>query len=190
MTAPPTADRMRCVATCAHLGGELLVALAAVEQMPAHGGARLRHGAGADRLQDLRGAPLEQSRGRRASAAARAAANRLARNDEAAEILQEAAELRIAGGVGDRAMKARSPDRRRSRRARCAASMAPAGSRRSCLSLRRRGALGGEAGGLDLDAGAQLHDVEHFAQRRKLRRSRRGTAGAHARRRRRRRPGG
>ena len=36
------------------------------------------------------------------------------------------------------------------------------------LDLRRRGALGGKAGGLDFDAGAQLHDIEHLAQRRML----------------------
>ena len=33
------------------------------------------------------------------------------------------------------------------------------------LDLRRCGAFGGKAGGLDFDSGAQLHDVEYVAQR-------------------------
>jgi hypothetical protein len=37
---------------------------------------------------------------------------------------------------------------------------------RDLADLRQRAALGGEPGGLDLDAGAQLHHVEHRAQRR------------------------
>src|SRR3954452_23081931 len=86
------------------LVGERLIALAAVEQMPAHRGARLRHRASADRLHDVAMLLLE---GFAVGALRHAgtAADGLARNDQAAEMLQEAAELRIAGGVGDRAMQ-------------------------------------------------------------------------------------
>src|SRR4051794_40872613 len=77
------------------LVGEGLVALAAVEQMAAHCGARLRHRAGADRLHDVAVLLLEGF----AVGALRhagAAANGLARNDQTAEVFQKPTELRVA----------------------------------------------------------------------------------------------
>ena len=79
-------------------------------------------------------------------------------------MLEQPPELRVAGRVGDAAMKGEIlidrvfPARRAHRRR-------LAGGRR-CCDLRRRAALGGETGSLGLDPGAQLHDVEHLAQRR------------------------
>ena len=96
----------------------------------------------------------------------RAAPDRAPRDDETAEIFEEAAELRIAGGIGDLAVKGEVLIDR---------VIAAVDGRLDCrktvgdlLDLRRRGALGGKPGGLDLDAGAQFHDVEHLAQRRTL----------------------
>src|SRR5690242_14646752 len=89
----------------AELGGELLIAALAVAQMALHSRARLLHRARADRLEDLRMLALENGEVAAAEQGARLAPHGVAWNDEAAEIFQEAAELRIAGGVGDLAMK-------------------------------------------------------------------------------------
>ena len=96
---PRPAHPIRC-----RVGGEFLIALAAVEQMPAHGRARLRHRSAADRLHDVAMLPLE---GLAVDALGypRSTADGLARNDEAPEMLQQPPELRIAGGVGNAAMK-------------------------------------------------------------------------------------
>ena len=94
------------------------------------------------------------------------APDRAAGNDEAAEIFKETAELRVAGAVGDGAVEGEvlvdgvvaALDRRLDRLI----------ALDDLLDLRRRCALGAQTGGLGLDAGAQLHDVEHLAQRRAL----------------------
>ena len=93
----------------------------------------------------------------------RAAPDRSPRDDETAEIFQEAFELRIAGGVGDFAMK---------REVLIDGGFAAADGgvdRRKAvgdfLDLRRAGAFGGQPRRRDLDAGAQFHDVEDVAQR-------------------------
>src|SRR5690242_14583585 len=96
----------------------------------------------------------------------RAAPDRFARNDEAAEIFEEAAKLRIAGGVGNLAMESEilidrgfaAIDRFVDRRAKLA----------DLPDLRDRGTLGGQADRLDLDPGAQFHHIEHVAERRAL----------------------
>ena len=90
-------------------------------------------------------------------------ADALARNDETAEIIEKALELRIAGGLGDAAMERKVlVDRQLA---------APDGVLDAPVSLgdlfdvRAIVALGGEPRRFDLDAGAQLHDVERLAQR-------------------------
>ena len=93
---------MKRVSGAAEPGGEPLVALAAVEQVPAHRRARGTAGRGSPAR--CRGAPAGRFRCRRAWVS-RAAADGLPRDDEASEMLQEALELRIAGGVGDAAME-------------------------------------------------------------------------------------
>ena len=126
-----------------------------------------RDRAAADRLHDVAVLVLERLADRPRFGIARAAADGLARNDEAAEILEEAPELRIAGGIGDAAMKREilvdrvlaALDARRRSASRQSTILRTCGGRR---------ALGGKPGGLDLDAGAQLHDLEHLAQRRQL----------------------
>src|SRR5205807_7267243 len=139
------------------------MALAAVAEVPAHGRARLRHRAGADGLHDVAVLALERL-AVGAPGHAGPAANGLARDDEAPEMLEKAPELRVAGGVGDAAMKREIlPDR-------ILAALDGGGDDieglRDLANLRRRAALGGEPRSLDLDAGAQLHHVEHRAQRR------------------------
>ena len=92
------------------------------------------------------------------------AADGLARDDEAAEVFQETPELRVAGRVGDAAMEGKilidavraAPDRR--------ADGVEAVD--DLADLRGRGAFGRQPRGLDLDPGAQLHHLEHCAQRR------------------------
>ena len=108
-----------------------------------------------------------------------------ARNDEAAEVLEKAPELRVAGGVGDGAVEGEVLVDGDSRRARSPPGSA---SNRSPIFLICAGVARSarEPGGLDFDARAQLHDVEHVAQRTSARRSRRGRGGAPGRRRRRR----
>ena len=73
--------------------------------MPLHGGARLRYRALADRVQDLFVLLLEHVELDAFGGRCRASPHLAARNDEAAEIFQEALELRVAGGIGDFAMK-------------------------------------------------------------------------------------
>src|SRR5258705_2401317 len=86
------------------LGCEPLMALAAVEQMPAHRRARRRHRAAADRLHDVAVLLLERL-AVGAPRHSRPAANSLPRDNEASEVLQKAPKLRIAGRVGDAAME-------------------------------------------------------------------------------------
>src|SRR5262245_9014385 len=85
----------------AKLLGKLLITLAAVGEMRPHGGARPGHSAGADCAHDLAvlaldavevGTPLRRRTDVHPDG--------LARNDEAAEIIEKAHELRIAGGLG------------------------------------------------------------------------------------------
>ena len=149
------------------LGGELPIALAAVAEMAAHGGTRAA-------APCARGSRLKIARcsswiiceiGALAlGAAGRLDAHALARNDEAAEIFEESDELRIAGGLGDGAMKGEIlVDRRlaaRDRRVDRPSARSPI-----ARSLRRRCALGREARRLDLDRHAQLHHVQHLADR-------------------------
>src|SRR5664279_2857571 len=86
-------------------GGEFLVAAAAVEEVALHGGARLGHGAVADRIENLRVLLLEQIELATFGRRGRAAPDRAARDHKTSEIFQETLELWIVGGVGDLAMK-------------------------------------------------------------------------------------
>src|ERR1043166_6876755 len=84
---------------------EPLIALAAVRQMAVHGRARLSDRLGTDRLQDrqvllLDGVQVGEPLGRAAGDA-----DGLARDDEAAEIFEEARELRIARRFRDAAVE-------------------------------------------------------------------------------------
>ena len=147
------------------LPGQPLIALAAVEQVPAHRRARLRDRSGANRLHDVAVLLLE----RFAVGAlwhSRPASDRLPRDDEAAEVFQEAPELWVAGRVGNAAMERKilidsiraAPDR--------GADGIEAVD--DLADLHRRRPLGGEPGGFDLNPGAQLHHVQHRAQGRQL----------------------
>src|ERR1700731_1687961 len=88
----------------ADLGYEFLIALAAVDEVTPHRGARRGCGAGADGVEDFHVLVLDALEvsalilERRESLA-----NALARNDETAEIVEKTLELRIAGGLGDAA---------------------------------------------------------------------------------------
>jgi len=131
--------------------------------MPAHRRARLQNGAVADRLHD--GAVLAlEGFAVGALGDPGPAANRLSRDDEASEMFQKAPELRVSGGVGDAAME------REILRDRVLAALERGADGIEALDdsadLRRRAAIGGQARGFDLDAGAQLHHVENRAQRR------------------------
>src|SRR5215470_19317334 len=95
---------LRGVIGIAELRGESLIALAAVEQMPAHGGTRLHDSTFADRTHD-RAMFLLEYLAVDAPGQPRAAGDGLTRDDEASEMLQEAPELWIAGGIRDAAMK-------------------------------------------------------------------------------------
>src|SRR6478609_7142354 len=155
--------RMWSASAGGELAGEPLIALAAVEQMPAHRRARLRDRAGTDRLHDvamflLEGFAVD------ALGHARTAADRLPRDDEAAKMFEKPPELRVAGRVGDAAMEREilidaigAPPDRGADGIEAVDDLAD---------LRRRGPFRGEPGGFYFDAGAQLHDVEHRAQRR------------------------
>ncbi|HZW72638.1 MAG TPA: hypothetical protein VFF43_03795, partial [Caldimonas sp.] len=92
----------------------------------------------------------------------------LARNEEAAEELEKAPELRIARRLGDRLVEPEvfldgrfAASKRRSEREERALDPGEGG---------RRDALGGDAGRLDFDAGAKLHHVQDVADRAHLRR--------------------
>jgi hypothetical protein len=85
--------------------GQFLVALATVKQMALHRCARLRDCTGLDRLNDLLVLLLEDIELNAALGQICALPDRSARNDEAAEVLQEACELRISGGSGNRTME-------------------------------------------------------------------------------------
>ena len=89
--------------------------------------------------------------------------DRSARDDEAAEVFQKACELRISGRRSDSAMK---------REIFIDCALAAIDDDLNCvksvddlLELCRGGTLGGEPCCFDLDPSAQLHDIEHFAQR-------------------------
>ena len=79
-------------------------------------------------------------------------------------MFQKAPELRVSGGVGDAAVE------REILRDRVLATLERGAHGIEALDdpadLRRRAAIGGQARGLDLDAGAQFHHVEDRAQRR------------------------
>src|SRR5207253_8027425 len=81
-------------------------------------------------------------------------------------MIQEAPELWIAGGIRDAAMKRKvfidrvfAPLERAVDRMKAIDNIAD---------LRRRGALGGQACSFHLDAGTQLHDLDHFVYRRQM----------------------
>src|SRR5262245_17337831 len=163
MMCPSRLESETFYLAAAELGGEALVALAAVEEMPAHRRARLQNGSVADRLHD--GAMLAlEGFAVGALGDAGPAANRLSRDDDASEMFQKASELRVSGGVRDAAMK------RKILRDRVFAALEGGADGVEALDdpadLRRRAAIGGQARGFDLDAGAQLHHVEDRAQRR------------------------
>src|SRR4051812_46206333 len=142
------------------LAGQPLITLAAVEQVPAHRSARLRHRTGTDRLHDVAVLLLEGF-AVDTSGHSRSAPDGLPRDDEAAEGFQETPELRVAGCVGDAAMERKilinavrsAPDRR--------ADGVEAVD--DLADLRGGGAFGGQPRGLDLDPGAQLHHLQHRA---------------------------
>src|SRR4051794_40988031 len=114
-------DPLRCEAASGggELAGQPLITLAAVEQVPAHRGARLRHRTSTDRLHDVTVLLLEGF-AVDASGHSGSAPDGLTRDDEAAEMFQETPELRVAGCVGDAAMERKilinavrsAPDRR------------------------------------------------------------------------------
>src|SRR5690348_7609646 len=87
------------------LGRDRLIAAAAVEQMPLHRRARVLGRARLDGVEDIPVLALERAQVDAARRRLGRAPDGAARNDEAAEIFQEAAELRIAGAVGDGAME-------------------------------------------------------------------------------------
>src|SRR5215470_10726581 len=135
---------------------ECLIALAAVEEMPPHGGTSLRDCAAANGVYD-RAMFLLEYLAVDAPWEAGAARYGLTRNDEAPEMFQEAPELRIVGSIRDAAMKRKilidrvlAPFERAIDRVKAIDDRADLG---------RRGALGGEASSFDFDAGAQLHDL-------------------------------
>src|SRR6266550_6493385 len=103
---PGTQGDTRCplALRTAELRGECLIALAAVEQMPPHGGARLRDSTCPDRTHDFAMLLLEYL-AVDAPGQPRAAGYGLTRDDETPEVFQEASELWIAGGIRDTAMK-------------------------------------------------------------------------------------
>ena len=87
----------------------------------------------------------------------------LARDDVMAEIVEEILEIGVAGRLGDGAVEVEiGGDRRLAARDR-GIDLAERG--RDALELARRAPLGGEAGGEDLDAHAQLHDAQYVGQR-------------------------
>ena len=132
--------------------------------MAAHRLARQRRVVGLDRAEY--GAVLGLDRfqiGKLALARRGVDADTLARNDEAAEIFEDAGELRIAGGAGDRVVEGEIlVDRRLAARDRRLDALQRRADRRD---LRLGPALRREAGGLGLDRHAQLHHIEHFADR-------------------------
>src|SRR5262245_34714213 len=133
------------------LGGQPLVALAAVDEMTAHRRARLRHRPAADRLDDVTVLALERL-AVGALGHAGAAADRLARDDEASEMLEKSPELRVPRRVGDAAMEREIlVDRVLAAPERAVDGLEAVD---DPADLRRRGALGGEPRGLDLDPGA------------------------------------
>src|SRR5215831_18034231 len=153
----------RGVTRIAELRREGLIALAAVEQMPPHGGTRLRDSTSAYRKHDVAMFLLEHL-AVDAPGQPRAAGYGLTRDDEAPEMFQEAPELWIAGGIRDTAMKRKilidrvfAPLKRAIDHMQAIDDIADLG---------RRGTLGRQARSLDFDAGTQFHDLEHFAYRR------------------------
>src|SRR5262249_47768615 len=104
MMCPSRLESETFYLAAAELGGEALVALAAVEEMPAHRRARLQNGSVAGPLHD--GGVLARDRfliG--ALGVPGPAANCLPRDNDASEMLQKAPELRVSGGVGDAAVE-------------------------------------------------------------------------------------
>src|SRR6476660_1156078 len=91
------------------LRGQFPVALATVKQMALHRCARLRDCTGLDRLNDLLVLLLEDIELNAALGQICALPDRSARNDEAAEVLQEARELRIPRGSANRTMERKIP---------------------------------------------------------------------------------
>src|SRR5262249_47513265 len=147
---------------CCTLGGELLVALPAVEQMALHGRASLRYRAGLYRLYDLLMLFLKCAELHAPLDGGCALPHRSPRNDEAAEILQTPPELRIACGAGDCTVECEILVDR---------ALAPIDGRldgvkfvHDPLDLRGRGALGGKSGRFDLDSCAQFHHIKHLMQ--------------------------
>ncbi len=129
--------------------------------MPAHRRARLRHRPGADGPQDVAMLALE-GLAIGAPGQPRAAADSLTRDDEAAEMLEQAAELRIAGGVRNAAVERKVlVDAILAALDRCLDGVEAF---RDLSKLGGGGALGGKPCCLGLDAGAQLQHREHLAQ--------------------------
>src|SRR5512145_633454 len=108
---PPDAPVSRMVSIVARSpvpqpGGERLVALAAVEQMALHCGARRRNCMRADRPHDRLVLLLDALQiGLPFLGGTERPPHGLARDDEAAEIFEKADELRIAGRLGDAAVE-------------------------------------------------------------------------------------
>src|SRR5690349_18208229 len=153
---------LRGVSRIAELRRESLIALAAIEQMPSHGGTRLGNCAAANCIHDGAMLVLEYP-AVDAPGQPRAARYGLPRDDEPPEMFQEAAELRIAGGIRDAAMK------REILIDRVLAALERAIDHAQTIeemaNLGWRSAIRGQACRLDFDARAQLHDLEHFAHR-------------------------
>src|SRR5262249_4670541 len=135
----------------------------AIEEVPSHCRSRLQNASDADGLHDSSVLALE----RLAIGASRyswPAANRLSRDNEASAMLPKPSKLRVPGRVGTTAMEHEIFGDR------VLAALERGVDGRKALhdlaDLRRRAAIGGQAGGLDLDAGAQFHHLQHGAQRR------------------------
>src|SRR5262245_44203039 len=144
--------------------GQSAVALQAARQMRAHGLARLRRMAVPDRLMDTgmllldahQILPLLLWR-------AHGHANALARDDVAAEVLEKLGEAWVAGGLAKAAMEGEVLVR--GARAAVKGSLEGAQGGGDGRKPLRRDALGGERRRLHLDGEAQLHHLQHVADR-------------------------
>src|SRR4029077_13937158 len=102
------------------LGGELAVALERAREVPAHRLARRAGIAAADRLEDAAVLLLDQREvGLLPAHALGQPAHGAPRDEVAADELQEARKLRVAGGVGDGAMESEVFVDRRGARSAC-----------------------------------------------------------------------
>src|SRR4029077_16794648 len=128
--------------------------------------ARLRDCTGLDRLNDLLVLLLEDIELNAALGQICALPDRSARNDEAAEVLQEARELRIPGGSGNRTMECKILIHRAVAAVdRCLNGIESVA---DLFDVCRGSTLGRQSRCFDLVPGAECHGVEHLAEWRVL----------------------